>query len=265
MGLKNKIRSIKNKFFSKNVKLDYNYLEYGKLLNDKNAIVFGGATGIGLAISNQLYDAGAKVIVCSRTKHNLDSKFDFYPIDLEKDNFIDDLDKLIKKYGKIDVVINCQGICPGVDFKQDYMSIDMKDFNSVININLRSVYFINQYFCNYYIKNKIAGNILNIASTEGLKGSIVPYGISKSGVVSITKGFGKKMAPYNITVNGIAPGATATSMMKIKDNNLNYNYIPSKRMSTPNEISNMALFLVSDMGKNMTGEVVVIDGGESLL
>ena len=262
MGIKSKIT---NKLNNKNITLNYKYVINDNLLKSKDIIVFGGATGIGLAISNILSKAGANIIICSRSKHNLDDTFSFHSIDLEKENFLEELPKIIEEYDKIDAVVNCQGICPDIDFKQDFLEIDLNDYNAVFNINLKSVYFINQFFCKYFIENKITGNILNIASTEGLKGATVPYGISKSGVVSLTKGLGKKMAKHGITINGIAPGATATSMMKIKDKNLYKSYLPSNRMTTPEEIANMALFLLSDIGKNMIGEIVVIDGGENLV
>ena len=93
----------------------------------------------------------------------------------------------------------------------------------------------------------------------------MPYGLSKAAVISLTKGLGKKMASKNIVVNGIAPGATATEMMKMSsDGDLRRGYIPSQRASIPAEIAKAAHLLLSDAGRQMCGQVVVVDGGESL-
>lgn len=100
----------------------------------------------------------------------------------------------MEKYSKIDIVVNSQGICTDVDFKQSFYEVDQLDFETVNRVNFESVYFINQFFCKYYENNKIVGNILNICSTEGLKGNAVSYGLTKAVVISLTKGIGKMMA-----------------------------------------------------------------------
>ena len=105
--------------------------------------------------------------------------------------------EVVEKHGTIDIVINFQGICPSTDFQGRMWDITPESFEAVMQVNLQSVYFLCQCVSEYYIANKICGNILNIASTEGLKGCVVPYGISKAGVVSLTKGFGKIRIIWN--------------------------------------------------------------------
>ena len=248
----------------KPITLSSEYIEETKILKNKNVLVFGGSRGIGLSISKGLKSEGANVLVLSRAEHLEKEEFHFVQSAVKEfDKYDEILQEVIERMPKIDIVINCHGICPQKDFKGDFLEINFEDFDEVIDVNLKSVYFINLYFCKYFLKNKIKGHILNICSTDGLKGSCVPYGISKNGCVALTKGLGKKMAEYGIIINGIAPGGTATSMIKRNENDLRSN-IPSNRLTTTEEIANMALFLVSDMGNNMIGEIVVIDGGESL-
>ena len=155
-------------------------------------------------------------------------------------------------------------MCTDEDFHKQFFSISTESFDKVFGINLKSVFFICQYACKYFIDNKINGNILNICSTEGFKDGLVPYGLSKNALISFTRGLGKKMISEGIVINGIAPGATNTKMMRNNELDYSYDKIPSKRMTSPVEVANLAVFMLSDMGKQMPGQVVTIDGGESL-
>ena len=123
------------------------------------------------------------------------------------------VDYIVRRYGKVDIVVNSQGILPESDLIQDFYNIDAADFEKVMKVNLESVFFICQAFCAYFEENGIKGHILNVCSTEGLKGGVVPYGLSKTALVGFTRGLGKRMAGRGITVNGIAPGATTTSYL----------------------------------------------------
>lgn len=263
MGIKQKIVNRIAK--ERPILLTPNFVKSDAEFSGKRALVIGGGTGIGLAIAQELKASGADVIICGRKERQIDG-MTFATLDVSRIEYLSDkLDELVNKYQKLDIVVNSQGICPEADFKQDFFAVDQNDFEKVIGINLESVYFVNQYFCKYYVKNNITGNILNICSTEGLKGNVVPYGISKAAVISLTKGIGKKMAAQGITVNGIAPGATATNMMNMSSaGNLRRNYIPSERVNIPMEIAKTAHLLLSDAGRQMCGQVIVVDGGESL-
>lgn len=247
------------------IELTANFVECGSEFDGKTALVIGGGTGIGYAIAQELAANGAKVVVCGRKLHKIEN-MDAEVLDVSKiDELKAALQMLINKYGRFDIVVNSQGICPEADFKQSFYEIDQADFEKVSRVNFESVYFVNQFFCEYYENNKISGNILNICSTEGLKGNVVPYGLTKAAVISMTKGIGKIMASKNIVVNGIAPGATATAMMKMDcDGNIRKDYIPSKRATIPLEIAKGAHLLLSDAGRQMCGQILVIDGGESL-
>ncbi len=264
MGFKNYILKRIAKY--RPITVESNFIKEGTEFSGRKAIVFGGGTGIGLAITQELVNNGADVVVCGRSRRNIE-KVESEVIDVaEIEKLSAKLDAIIKKHNHIDIVVNSQGILTETDYKLDFYGVMPKDFENVIKVNLESVFFINQYFCKYFEENHIKGNILNICSTEGLRGNVVPYGMSKSAVINMTKGIGKRMASKNIVVNGIAPGGTATSMIKIDENeDIRLNYIPSQRACLPLEVGKVAHFLLADTGKQMCGQVVVIDGGESLL
>lgn len=125
---------------------------------------------------------------------------------------------------------------------------------------------MSQAIINYMITNKIKGNILNVTSSSALRPAISPYILSKWGERGLTLGMAKKYLPYGIIVNGIAPGSTATAMVKNNDlNDLNCDYTPTKRYIAPEEIGNIATILVSDMGKMIIGDTVYITGGAGII
>lgn len=262
-----KIKTMILKKLNKNqaISLTPNFIKNGTDFKGRTALIIGGGSGIGRAIADELLNNGARVIVCGRKKYDID-KMDVETLDISRiEEIKSKLQEIVNKYSPIDILVNSQGICPDIDFKQQFYSVDKDDFEEVFRLNLESVFFTNQFFCEYYLQKNIKGNILNICSTEGLKGNIVPYGLSKAAVISLTKGIGKMMAPENIIVNGIAPGATATGMMKMDENqSIRINYIPSKRANVPIEVAKVAHLLLSDAGRQMCGQVVTIDGGESL-
>ena len=107
-------------------------------------------------------------------------------------------------------------------------------------------------------------DIVNVISIKGLIGEASPYSVSKWGCVGFTKGLGRILAPKGIVVNGIAPGGTRTPMAKEHAKNWLHLATPSMRLADPNEIANVALFLGSDLGVNIIGEVIVSDGGQIL-
>lgn len=114
--------------------------------------------------------------------------------------------------------------------------------------------------------HQIKGNILNIASSSSLRPAVSAYTLSKWGIRGLTLGLAKTLAPYGITVNGVAPGPTATPMlMKGDRHNITHDGLPAGRYALPEEIANMALFLVSDMGRMVVGDIVYMTGGAALL
>ena len=115
-------------------------------------------------------------------------------------------------------------------------------------------------------QQNIAGNILNIASSSSFRPASSAYTISKWGVRGLTLGLAKSFSPYGIVVNGVAPGPTATPMLlKDKKDDLTFERNPLGRFALPEEIANMAVFLVSDMGRTIVGDIVCMTGGAGVI
>ena len=117
------------------------------------------------------------------------------------------------------------------------------------------------------IKNKIQGNILNIASASSMRPAISAYHISKWGIRGLTEGLARSLAPYGICVNAIAPGPTATPMLgkNEEDNDIGHPRNLLGRYATPEEIANMAVILVSDMSRTIIGDMIFMSGGGGII
>ena len=135
-----------------------------------------------------------------------------------------------------------------------------------MNLNLKSTYFLSQTVAKYMIKNKIKGHILMISSNRAVEPSWSPYSISKLGLNGITRGLAKELLKYNIIVNGIAPGPTATSMQDYQNGDsieTNQNLI--ERYTMPEEVAEYALLLVSDLGNTIIGDTIYMTGGRGII
>ena len=163
----------------------------------------------------------------------------------------------ILKGKSIDILVNNAGASGG-----EISTTNEYEFDKIIDTNIKGTFFMSKYFGEYMRDNGIKGNILNIASSSSLRPATSAYNISKWGIRGFTIGLARLLAPYGITVNGIAPGPTATSMM-MKDNKGDMSKPNSliKRWILPEEIANMAVFLVSDMGRSIVGDIVYMTGG----
>ena len=258
MNLLKRIREKRRPKIHLSVVHSYKSSFYGKTI-----VVLGGAGGIGSTIAKELKTNGGNVVVCDINDPQIEG-IGFCYCDLNDINNIEKvLNDIDKKHGLIHILINSQGICPNNDFKKAFFDITPNSFERVFVIKMESVFFSCHSICKYLINKNIQGRVLNIVSTEALRGGIVPYGLSKAALYSFTKGLGKEMAKHGIVVNGIAPGATATKMMKYTDD-LSKGYLPTGRMCIPEEIARLAMFMLGDEGLQMPGQIVAIDGGESL-
>lgn len=189
------------------------------LLENKVALIVGGTGGIGVAIAEAFIAAGAKVIVSGtkeekvkNTVEKLGNSARGVQIDLNKvtmfDNKVSQAVTLFQE-NKIDILVNCAG----VHGNQKFGTVSETTYDSVMNTNLKGMFFMTQSVSNYMKKKKIKGHILNVSSAAALKPGYTPYEISKSGVRSFTLGAAAELIPYGIIVNAIAPGPVATAML----------------------------------------------------
>lgn len=278
MMIKQLIKKAINNIFSKRpIYTTTNIVSLGpnELIKDRFALITGGTSGIGFAIAQTFLSSGASVCITGRTESKIKESCNqllsmsanytgkVYGIVLDNKNIdsFEDKFKSILKMGKVDILVNNAGVLGGV-----LPNATEDDFDSVIDTNLKGVFFLSQMVGKYMKENNIKGNILNIGSSSCLRPAVSAYTISKWGIRGLTMGLAKSLAHYNITVNGLAPGPTATPMLiKGEINNISLPIIPAGRYIMPEEIANMALVLVSDMGKMIIGDIVYMTGGAGIL
>lgn len=246
-------------------------------LSGKTAIVTG-AVGIGYGIAYRLAEAGANVMLASRTASEVEEqakqladqgfKASAVQVDVSKEEDVKNMvSKTVETYGGIDILVNNAGIYPGVPLK----NMTLSDFEKVINVNLKGVFLCVKHVSDKMIEQGKGGKIINITSIDALHPSsigLAHYDASKHGVWGFTKNVALELSQHNIWVNAIAPGGIATPGVKKASGDIPVDAflakIPMKRLGEPDEIGMVALFLASDMSSYMTGSQIVVDGGALL-
>ncbi len=243
-------------------------------LNNKIALITGGAKGIGLSIAHALGEAGAKLVVIDRenSKGGIDelSKAN-YDITFFEGDLLDrsvpqkTIDFTLGKHGRIDILVNNAGVAQHGD--TDEFNDDMLD--KIMDVNVDVVFRM----CRSVIppmKKQGEGVILNIGSMSGIASNIpqpqVAYNASKAAVHMMTKSLASDYANQNIRVNAIAPGYVKTDITNLPKKYEHWystwsKQTPMTRMAEPHEIASAALFLCSPASSYVTGEVLVVDGG----
>ena len=246
-------------------------------LKGKVVIVTGARRGMGKSHALAFAKEGSRVIVsdisledCQKVVKEIEkTKGEAMAIkcDVSKKEEVQEMiEKTIKKWGKIDILVNNAGIA---DFK-NFLELKEEDWDRTIDINLKGYFLVAQAVAKEMVKRK-SGAIINIASVAmGQVGigfpSLTHYCASKGGIVGMTEAMAIELAPFNIRVNVISPGAIETPMVDpLKADKKTIEAllarIPMKRMGKPEEVSNLVLFLASESSSYMTGANVVIDGG----
>lgn len=253
---------------------------YGEVLKGKVAVVTGGTAGIGFEIAKAFIHNGASVIITGRDndrianavvklKNEISDNENIFVCGEVLDNTmatqIEERWKQILSHIEnkhIDILVNNAGVIS----KTHFGKTDEKDYNLVMETNLKGTYFLSEIVSNYMIENGIKGNILNISSSSALRPAVSAYSMAKWAIHGLTLGMAKKLSPYGIVVNSIAPGPTATRMLQ-SDNIININRMssPSERYATASEIANLAVIMVSDMSKMVNGDTMYATGGCGLL
>lgn len=237
----------------------------------KTIIITGGARGIGKSLVCGLAKKGYNVvlnynkskeeaILIQKKLKNCGFYIDIFQADVSKKNQVDDMIKyVIDKYNKIDVLINNAGISQ----IKPFLDIEEEDWDTMINVNLKSVYNMSKAVIPNMLKYK-NGLIINISSIWGIIGASceVHYSTSKAGIIGFTKALAKEMGPSNIRVNGIAPGIIDTDMNKELNNEeikQIIDHIPLEKIGKPEYIEKCIEWLIED--EYTTGQIISIDGG----
>ncbi len=242
-------------------------------LDGKVAIVTGASTGLGQGMAIALAEAGAHVVgVSSGTMEETQQKIEglgrsFLAIraDLTSIEPIGNIiDKTTEHFGRIDILVNNAGIIR----REDAINFPEKDWDDVININLKTVFFFSQAAARKFIEQGSGGKIINIASMLSYQGGIrVPsYTASKSAVTGITKSLANEWAKFNINVNAIAPGymiTNNTAPLRADESRSSaiLERIPAGRWGTPEDMKGAVVFLASGASDYVNGFTFAVDGG----
>lgn len=242
-------------------------------LNGKVAIVTGTSRGLGKAMAIALAKAGANIVGVgvsdmSETKEEIQKigrQFLEIKADLTNTKSVDKIvSEIVKKFGGIDILVNNSGTIR----REDAINYKEKDWDDILNLNLKTLFFLSQKVAKQFMKQETGGKIINIASMLSFQGGIrVPaYTASKSGVMGLTKALANEWAKYNINVNAIAPGYMATDNTKqIREDEKRsqeiLDRIPSGRWGTPEDLAGAVVFLASKASDYVNGHTLAVDGG----
>jgi NAD(P)-dependent dehydrogenase (short-subunit alcohol dehydrogenase family) len=241
----------------------------------KIAIVTGGASGIGFAISEKFVKNNITTIVIGRNEQKLNNAKAklgelCVPLSFDLNNLsaIPELIKnLVEKYSKIDILVNNAGI----NLKKEFTEVTDEDFQKIMLTNVESIFTISREVVKSMIENK-SGSIVNISSMASQYGlpKVIAYSASKGAIEAMTRAMAVELSPKGIRVNCIAPGFIATEMSaKALNNDLErknkvLSRTPMGELGAPSTIGDAALFLAGSEAAYITGVVLPVDGGNSI-
>ncbi len=243
-------------------------------LEGKTAVVIGGTGELCGAMAEGLAGAGAEVVLVGRNPdkaakrleriHRFHQKAYFESCDVNSQEALKDLlDRVVKKSGKVDILINGAGI----NSPTPYLEIEEEEFDSIITTNLKAVFLACQVFGRYFLERGQGGSIINLGSMSGVVplSRVFTYSASKAAVHNLSKNLAREWAPQNIRVNTIVPGffpaeqnrkvLTPERVASIMG------HTPMKRFGEAHELVGATLLVASDAGSFMTGAELIVDGG----
>lgn len=242
-------------------------------LSGKIAIVTGCDTGLGQGMALGLAQAGCDIVSVNRRIPEetaagvkaLGRRFLAIQADLSRQDGIDSIvEETVNGMGRVDILVNNAGTIR----REDALTFSEKDWDEVMNLNLKSVFFLSQAVARQFIAQGRGGKIINIASMLSFQGGIrVPsYTASKSGVLGITRLLANEWAQHGINVNAIAPGYMATNnTQQLRDDEQRskeiLDRIPAGRWGTPDDLQGPAVFLASSASDYVNGYTLAVDGG----
>jgi len=239
-------------------------------LRGKNALITGGAAGIGRACAQLIGECGARVAVADinlegahETVKPLDQGFAVRCDLANPDDVLRMCNAVLSKFGGVDIIVNNAGI---ISFRRGIRGITIEDWDSVLNVNLRGPFLVCRELVEQ-MKERRGGKIINFSSMAARVGGIevgLHYSVSKAGLIAFTKTLAKELGPFGINVNTVAPGFTETEPVKTQLAGREERYtaqIPLGRLGQPMDVAKVVLFLASPLSDYITGLVIDINGG----
>jgi gluconate 5-dehydrogenase len=250
-------------------------------LGGEVALITGGSRGLGLQIAEALGEYGACVVLAARKQAELDEAVahlaalgiaaDAVACDLGTPEAADGLvEEVVRRHGRLDILVNNAGTSWGAPM-EDY---PLEGWNKVINLNLTGLFLLTQAAGRRCFLPSGHGKVINIASVAGLQGQhprmigTIAYNSAKGAVVNFTRALAAEWGPRNINVNAIAPGYFPSKLadaMIDQHGDFLRGHTPLGRLGGADDLKGAALLLASAAGRHITGQVLVVDGGASVI
>lgn len=279
MGLKRIIRKVA-KFIvfeqpKEKVFVNVAQIQYGGILKDKHIVITGGGSGLGLAMAKKFASEGANVLIVGRNEEKLKKAIgeiksggaSFLTFDVSNADKAEAF--LAQCQQKLNAPIDCFVSNAGVSLHENvFTNVSLEGFDKQFNTNMRGNYFLCKAFLEMKLKeNADNANLLVISSETGNQAYDIPYGMTKAAVNSMVKAFSRRVYQKGIRVNAIAPGVTLSDMTKdyaeASDGNL-YRDCASGRIFKPEEVAEVACFLLSDASRCISGEIIHTNAGNHI-
>lgn len=246
-------------------------------LENKIAVVTGGASGIGRGVAVRLAEMGAKVAVLDIQEAGAqetiklitqqEGEAKFFHCDVTSDAYCKQAtDQIKESFGKVDALVNCAGVA----VRKDVVNLAEKEWDLVLDVTLKGTYLISHYVLPLMMEQ--GGSVINIGSGWSLKGgpNAAAYCAAKGGVVNLTRSMAIDYGKHNIRVNSVCPGDIDTPLLRSEARQLGEDIDkfmaeaadrPIQRVGTPEDVANAVLYFAGDMSKWVTGATLVVDGG----
>lgn len=254
---------------TKKLVANISYLSPNSRLINKKIIITGGGKGLGKAMAKKFVDEGANVLITGRDENTLKATaeqigclylvFDVTHFE-QIPQFIKQADSLLNG---ANVFVNNAGISL---HEENISNVSLSQFDKQIETNLKAGYFLTQHFLNLYEKNdRKDGSVLFISSERGTYVDDVPYGLTKAAINSFVRGLAKSYIKKNIRINAVAPGVTASGMTgREPGGNMYAPTYAAGRTYQPEEVAEIACFIISDASSCISGQIIECNNGNSI-